>query len=118
MAACSFADSPADDPLYEFVPELKGRGRECLTQHSFGKFGPGMEAITGAYPRLILTGVSTDCCVISTALPAADAGATITLVTDACAGSTPENHAAALTVLGLYAPQITLTTTDDVLAGL
>lgn len=54
----------------------------------------------------MLTGVSTDCCVISTALSAADAGATITVVSDACAGSTPENHAAALTVLGLYPPQI------------
>jgi nicotinamidase-related amidase len=55
--------------------------------------------------------------VISTALPAADAGATLTLVTDACAGSTPENHAAALTVMGLFPPQITLTTTADLLAA-
>ena len=46
---------------------------------------------------------------------AADAGATISLVADACAGSTPENQAAALAVMGLYPPQITVTTTDAVL---
>ena len=65
-------------------------------------------------PRLVLTGVSTDCCVISTALSAADAGATLTVVTDACAGSTPENHRKALDVLSLYPPQITLTAAADV----
>ncbi len=117
MDAWPFADRPADDPLYDFVPELEGVGHECLVEHSFGKFGPRMESITGGYPHLVLTGVSTDCCVISTALPAADAGATLTLVTDACAGSTPENHAAALTVMGLFPPQITLTTTADLLAA-
>ena len=74
-------------------------------------------AVTGPTPHLILTGVSTDCCVISTALAAADAGATITVVTDACAGSTPENHQAALDVMALYPPQITLATTDEVLAN-
>jgi len=65
----------------------------------------------------VVTGVSTDCCVISTALPAADAGATLTVVSDACAGSTPENHRAALDVMALYPPQITLRTTDEVLAA-
>ena len=29
-------------------------------------------------------------------------------VADACAGSTPENHARALAAMGLYAPQITI----------
>ena len=54
---------------------------------------------------------------VSTALAAADAGATLTVVSDACAGSTPENHAAALTVMGLYPPQISIATTDEVLAA-
>lgn len=56
----------------------------------------------------MLTGVATDCCVISTALAAADAGAHVTVVADACAGSTAENQAAALQVMGLYPPQITI----------
>lgn len=65
-----------------------------------------------------MSGVSTDCCVISTAVPAADAGATLPVVTDACAGSTPASHRAALDVMALYPPQITLRTTDEVLRQL
>ena len=51
----------------------------------------------------------------ASALAAADAGATITVVTDACAGSTPDHHRAAMDVMSLYPPQITLATTDEVL---
>ena len=56
-----------------------------------------------------VSGVATDCGVISTALPMADAGVAVRVVGDACAGSTPENHAHALAVMSLYAPQITVT---------
>ncbi len=52
---------------------------------------------------------------VSTALAAADAGATVTVVTDACAGSSPQNQRAALDVMALYPPQITLATTADLL---
>ena len=82
---------------------------------TFGKWGPALAAVTGDLPHLVVAGVATDCCVISTALAAADAGATLTVVTDACAGSTPENHRNALDVMALYPPQITLATTAEVL---
>ena len=74
-----FALVPDDDPLYDVVAEL-----------------------------LTLAGVSTDCCVLSTALPAADAGATIRIAAAACAGSTPENHQRALEAMALFGPQIVL----------
>lgn len=117
MAAWPFADQPADDPLFELVPEVREISAHVIDEPTFGKWREALITWLGHDPEVVLTGVSTDCCVISTALPAADDGATITVVTDACAGSTPENHAAALTVLGLYPPQITLKTTDEVLAG-
>ena len=79
--------------------------------------GPELEPLVGHGRRIVLAGVSTDCCVLSTALAAADAGARVTVATDACAGSTAENHAAALHVMGLYPPQITLATTAEVLAN-
>ena len=119
LEAWPFADVPADDPLLDVVPELADlvdTAAGVVSLPTFGKWGPDLEAVTGAVPRLVLTGVATDCCVVSTALAAADAGASVTVVTDACAGSTPENHAAALTVMGLYPPQITLATTAEVLA--
>ena len=84
-----------------------------VTEGTFGKWGPGLSALTGPTPHLVLAGVSTDCCVISTVLPGADAGATVTVVTDACAGSTPENHAAAVQVMGLYPPQVNLATSAN-----
>lgn len=117
MAAWPFADAPADDRKFEIVPELADVHGHVISEPTFGKWGEELAVWLGHDPEFVLCGVSTDCCVISTALPAADAGATITVVTDACAGSTPENHAAAIQVLGLYPPQITLRTTDEVLGG-
>jgi nicotinamidase-related amidase len=116
LEAWPFADVADDDPLLELVPELADLGREVVSLPTFGKWGYALQAVTGPAPHLVLAGVSTDCCVISTALAAADAGATITVVTDACAGSTPENHRSAMDVMALYPPQITLATTDEVLA--
>ncbi|MCF6376127.1 cysteine hydrolase [Nocardioides KLBMP 9356] len=116
MQAWPFADVPDGDPLLSIVPEMEGVGSEVVSVPTFGKWGPALEAVTGPVPHLVLAGVSTDCCVVSTALAAADAGATLTVVIDACAGSTPENHRSALDVMALYPPQITLATTAEVLA--
>ncbi len=118
FAAWPFADQPSSDPLFDLVPDAAVlTARPTLDLPTFGKWGPELESLVGRGGRLVLAGVSTDCCVISTALAAADAGARVTLATDACAGSTAENHAAALHVMGLYPPQITLATTAEVLAG-
>ena len=116
LKAWPFADVPADDPLFDVVDELTHLDAQTLTASTFGKWGTDLAVMTGPTPRLVVTGVSTDCCVISTALAAADAGATVTVVSDACAGSTPENHRSALDVMALYPPQITIATAAEVLA--
>lgn len=115
LDAWPFADVAADDPLLDLVPDAADLGRHVVSLPTFGKWGPDLEAVTGPTPHLVLTGVATDCCVVSTALAAADAGATVTVVTDACAGSSPQNQRAALDVMALYPPQITLATTADLL---
>jgi nicotinamidase-related amidase len=118
FAAWPFADVPADDPLYALVPDAVGLSPHAtLDLPTFGKWGPQLQVLTGPAPDLVVCGVATDCCVISTVLPAADAGARITIAADACAGSTAENHAAALHVMSLYPPQVTLSDTDSVLAA-
>lgn len=114
LEAWPFAAVPADDPLFDVVVPLADLGPTRATASTFGKWD-ALRPITGEAPHLVLTGVSTDCCVISTALAAADAGASVTVVSDACAGSTPDNHRTALDVMALYPPQITLATTADVL---
>ncbi|MGA8044855.1 MAG: cysteine hydrolase [Dermatophilaceae bacterium] len=103
-----FALVPEDDDLYALVPDLVGRGEHVVTAGTFGKWNDDLRAIVGEQPALTLAGVSTDCCVISTALPAADAGATVRVVADACAGSTEDNHAHALAVMALFGPQVTV----------
>lgn len=111
-----FADRPDTDACFDLVDSARALTRRpTIDVGTFGKWA-GLEPVVGATPHLVLTGVATDCCVISTALAAADAGATVTVVGDACAGSSDENQAAALQVMGLYAPQITVTSTDALLA--
>lgn len=118
FAAWPFADQPATDPLFALVPEASALSPlPTLDLPTFGKWGAEIERIVGRGAHIVLAGVSTDCCVISTALAAADAGAHVTVATDACAGSTAENHAAALQVMGLYPPQIILSDTATVLAA-
>lgn len=111
-----FADQPPADPLFDLVPDAIGLSpHPTLDLPTFGKWGGELEALVGRGAHVVLAGVSTDCCVLSTALGAADAGAHLTVAADACAGSTAENHAAALHVMGLYAPQISLKTTAEIL---
>ena len=110
-----FALVPGTDPLYAVVPELADLAPHVVTEPTFGKWHDGLRSVVGDQPQIALAGVATDCCVVSTALGAADAGATITVVTDACAGSSAQNQRAALDVMALYPPQITLATTDEVL---
>lgn len=113
----SFADRPDDDPWFDLVEAAKPlTGRPTVDVSTFGKWGPQLQTVVGEVPELVLVGVATDCCVISTALAAADAGCTVTVVSDACAGSSDENQAAALQVMGLYAPQITVTDSGSLLA--
>ena len=101
-----FALVPADSELYALMPEYAGR--PTVDEPTFGKWFPALRAAIGDAESVELVGVATDCCVISTALPMADAGVRVVVRSDACAGSTPENHAKALDVMRLYAPLITV----------
>ncbi len=99
-----FAQVPDADPLYALVPELSELAGDApvVTMPTFGKW-PGLAEIVGPAAQLTLAGVSTDCCVLSTALAAADAGATVRVRADLCAGSTPDNHTRALAAMQLSA---------------
>jgi nicotinamidase-related amidase len=110
-----WALQPADSQLYELTDDVAADAETTVTATTFGKWTADLRAVVGDQPRLVVAGVATDCCVVSTVLAAADAGATITVVTDACAGSTDDNHQKALDVMSLYAPLVTLATIDEVL---
>ena len=108
-----FALVPADDPLYDLT--LEAGADPVVTATSFGKWGPELAGLVDG--EIVLTGVSTDCCVLSTALAAADAGIAVRVVADACAGASPADHRRALDAMALYTPLITITTVAEVLAG-
>jgi len=117
FAQWPFALVPADDPLYAFADGLDPAGAPVVTATTFGKWGPELDAATGHAAELVVAGVSTDCCVLSTVLAAADAGRRVRVVADACAGASPADHARALDAMRLYAPLVDVTTVDDVLGA-
>ncbi|GAA4179021.1 cysteine hydrolase [Gryllotalpicola koreensis] len=112
-----FALVPPTDALYAFTPEIEGLavGRPVVTRETFGKWGLELKAALNGADEIVLTGVSTDCCVISTALPAADDGVHVIVPTDACAGASAADHQRALDAMALYAPLIELTDVDALL---
>lgn len=85
---------------------------------TFGKWGAMFEKAIGGSKELVLAGVSTDCCVLSTALGAADAGVHVRVAADACAGLSEQDHQRALDTMALYAPLIEITTVDEVIETL
>ncbi|MBB4071812.1 cysteine hydrolase family protein [Canibacter oris] len=122
-----FADRPATDPLFDLTPEAAAlaaaTGAQLLDTPKFGKWGETLKRLVTANlaagtPELVVTGVATDCCVISTVLPALDDGCYVTVVRDAVAGSTAANNAAALQVLELYEPMARLVSSAELRAEL
>ena len=109
-----FALQPPDAPLYALVDDPGAA--PVLDATTFGKWGPELAAVVGEGP-ITVVGVATDCCVISTVLPAADDGIAVRVVSDACAGSGDDDHERALRVMSLYAPLVHVVTTAEVLAG-
>ena len=97
------------------MPPFAGLGGPVVSATTFGKWGPDLAAVVGPDAPLVLTGVSTDCCVLSTALAAADAGRPVMVVADACAGLSEADHQRALDAMALYAPLITITDVTAVL---
>ncbi|MFE7958031.1 cysteine hydrolase family protein [Streptomyces sp. NPDC057413] len=112
-----FARQPPDAPLWRLTDEFAAVARHVVDAPTFGKWTPQLAALVGADGRLVLAGVSTDCCVLSTGLAAADAGVEVVVVADACAGVDDDAHAKALHMLDLYRPLVRVTTVADLLGA-
>ncbi|OPG03258.1 hydrolase [Streptomyces sp. GKU 895] len=110
-----FALQPPHAPLWQLTDDFAATAEHVLDAPTFGKWTPQLAARVGPEGPLYLTGVSTDCCVLSTALPAADAGVEVVVVADACAGADDESHAKALQLLSLYRPLVRVSTVAEVL---
>lgn len=101
----------------ELSDPYRGWARTTLDRETFGKWCRSLKSAAGPGNAIVLCGVATDCCVISTAIPAADSGAFVRVVADACRGATPEAHERALAIMDGFAPQISLTSVDREVGG-
>jgi len=110
-----FAVQPQDARLWDLTSEFADRARHVLDAPTFGKWTPELARRATPEGRLLPPGVSTDCCVLSTALAAADAGVEVLVVADACAGADDDSHAKALHLLDLYRPLVRVTTVAELL---
>jgi nicotinamidase-related amidase len=115
--AWPFALQPPDARIYELADEFAAAAGPTVDAVTFSKWGPELAARVGESGRLVLAGVTTDCCVLSTAVAAADTGVAVQVVADACAGVDDDSHRKALDILRLYAPLIEVSSLDDVLGG-
>ncbi len=112
-----FALDPGNAPLYELSEEFASIPATTLDRTTFGKWDAETDRVLGHPGGIVLAGVTTDCCVLSTALAAADAGVHVTVAADACAGVTEADHQRALDAMALYGPMIDIAEVDTILAS-
>jgi nicotinamidase-related amidase len=99
------------DPIWHIeLPDVEARSSIGLP--TFSKWGEALADRIPVGDEVILTGVATDCCVLATALGAADAGRYVTVVEDACAGQSDPAHEQALSLLELLSPMINVVKSD------
>lgn len=79
-----------------------------ITQPTFSKWGADLAAVVGDAAPLVMCGVATECCILATALAAADAGREVIVLSDATRGATAHDHQQALSILDQMAPLITV----------
>lgn len=111
----SFALQPSESRDYQLVKEFSQEDGLHIDATTFSKWTPALARSISTDNPLWLTGVSTDCCVLSTALAAADDGRQVKVIADACAGVDDIAHTRALDVMRLYFPLIEVVTTSDLL---
>jgi nicotinamidase-related amidase len=97
---------------YQLVDEFKGA--PTLDKTTFGAWGTELADKVGTGGHLVVSGVTTDCCVITTALAAVDAGVYVQVVEDACAGSDLDSHRKAIDIMRLYSPMLEIVTVDQI----
>lgn len=105
----SFRVAP-DDPLWALTLTAPD-GAPIIDEPTFSKWSQQLRQVVGNAP-LHICGVATECCVLATALAAADDGREVVVIADGCAGATRELHEQALTIMDTMTPLLSVTTSD------
>ncbi|PXA76328.1 cysteine hydrolase [Auritidibacter ignavus] len=101
-----------EDPIWDLTSPSDDT---VVDRPTFGKWTEGLERHVDRDSALVVCGVATDCCVLSTVFSAIDAGQRVVVVEDACAGATPELHREAIRLIELQSPHVTTVSTSEVL---
>jgi len=119
-----FARQPPEAALWQIVPELAdlpaltrgidGHGA-TLDVDTFAKWGKTLAELVGQEGRLVMTGVSADCCVIATALASADAGVETWVVREATTGIDDATTEQALYIMSLFRPLLKIVSLEEAL---
>ena len=87
LRAVALALDPENAPLYELSDEFASIAATTVDRTTFGKWDAETDRALGHPGGDRAAAGVTDCCVLSTALAAADAGVHVMVAADACAGS-------------------------------
>ena len=107
-----FALDPAAAWLWRIDPRFTTH--PTVAAHTFSKWHAIRAHLGGG--ETVLCGVSTECCVLMTALAAVDDGAHVRVISDACAAKDRKTHDDALALMATRAPQLRITTLAEELA--
>ena len=103
-----------ESPRWDITVPVR-ENEQVLSLPTFSKWGADLARMTEGYQHLVVAGVATDCCVLSTVLGAVDAGKHVTVVSDACGGATPRAHDQALELMELLSPMVTVRSSESIL---
>ena len=110
------------EPCWNFIPELTPAPDETIIDKaSYGAFyRTDLDEILkrGGIENLVLTGVTTDCCVNSTLREAEDRGYDCLVLADCCASPSPESHAVIIEHLSTRGIFGTVTTSEVLIDSL
>ena len=106
---------PSGSEAWDITLDVPGEAT-VLDAPTFSKWGPDLAALVPEGAEMVLVGVATDCCVLSTALGAVDAGRFVTVVSDACAAVSDEAQQQTLALLKLLSPMCEVVTSEELLA--
>ncbi|WP_354256020.1 isochorismatase family protein [Arthrobacter sp. OAP107] len=112
---CGSGRFPSDSEAWDITMDVPA-GATVIDASTFSKWGPELAAVVPEGGEMVLTGVATDCCVLSTALGALDAGRFVTVVSDACAAVSDEAQQQTLALLQLLSPMCEVVTSRELLA--
>lgn len=116
----AFAEINADAECARLVPSLEAVDHipfEKSTYSALSSGGLRDHLLAAEYEEIIVTGVQSEFCVLATLMDAVDLGLPVTLVWDACAGSSPHLDNALRDIAALMPCQVRLTTTEELLHG-